>query len=307
MRSTTITALAAASATIALALTGCSAPALEDDGLSIVASTNVYGSIAHAIAGDRAEVTNIIDSPAQDPHSYEASARDRLAISKADIVIVNGEGYDSFIEPLLAASPDDDRVVIDAVEASGFVVDGPLVDRIGPFNEHVWYSIEAMRSLAARLAHDLSRLDPDNADAYDGGLAAFDEGLDGLSARTTAISEQYWGLGAALTEPVAGYLIHDAGLFDQTIGFGEAIEEGRDVPPRELQQTLDFIRLHMVKILVVNEQTTSPEVEQVVKAAEAAGVPVMTVTETLPAGTDYLDWMSDNVTALETALEKVPQ
>jgi zinc/manganese transport system substrate-binding protein len=307
MRSTTITALAAASATIALALTGCSAPALEDDGLSIVASTNVYGSIAHAIAGDRAEVTNIIDSPAQDPHSYEASARDRLAISKADIVIVNGEGYDSFIEPLLAASPDDDRVVIDAVEASGFVVDGPLVDRIGPFNEHVWYSIEAMRSLAARLAQELSRLDPDNADAYDGGLAAFDEGLDGLSARTTAISEQYWGLGAALTEPVAGYLIHDAGLFDQTIGFGEAIEEGRDVPPRELQQTLDFIRLHMVKILVVNEQTTSPEVEQVVKAAEAAGVPVMTVTETLPAGTDYLDWMSDNVTALETALEKVPQ
>lgn len=307
MRSTTITALAAASATIALALTGCSAPAPEDDGLSIVASTNVYGSIAHAIAGDHAEVTNIIDSPAQDPHSYEASARDRLAISKADIVIVNGEGYDSFIEPLLAASPDDGRVVIDAVEASGFVVDGPLVDRIGPFNEHVWYSIEAMRSLAARLAQELSRLDPDNADAYDGGLAAFDEGLDGLSARTTAISEQYWGLGAALTEPVAGYLIHDAGLFDQTIGFGEAIEEGRDVPPRELQQTLDFIRLHMVKILVVNEQTTSPEVEQVVKAAEAAGVPVMTVTETLPAGTDYLDWMSDNVTALETALEKVPQ
>jgi zinc/manganese transport system substrate-binding protein len=307
MRSTPIVALATVSATIALALAGCSAAPLEDDRLSIVASTNVYGSIAQAIAGDHAEITSIINSPAQDPHSYEATARDRLAISKADLVVVNGEGYDSFIEPLLAASPGDGRVVIDAVEASGFVVDGPLVDRIGSFNEHVWYSVEAMRSLAALLAQELSRLDPDNADSYDDGLAAFDEGLDALATRTTALSEQYWGLGAALTEPVAGYLIHDAGLFDQTIGFGEAIEEGRDVPPRELQQTLDYLRLHMVKILVVNEQTTSPEVEQVVKAAEEAGVPVVRVTETLPTGTDYLDWMSDNVTALESALARAPR
>ncbi len=63
----------------ALALAGCSGaggPAASGDGkVAVVASTNVYGDIAEAIGGDRVDVTALIDSVAQDPHSYEASAR----------------------------------------------------------------------------------------------------------------------------------------------------------------------------------------------------------------------------------------
>jgi zinc/manganese transport system substrate-binding protein len=291
------------------ALAACSTPTPEpDDGLlSIVASTNVYGSIAQAIAGDHAEITSIISSPAQDPHSYEATARDRLAVSKADLVIVNGGGYDPFMDALLAASSNDERVVIDAVETSGLELDDNLVDRISPFNEHVWYSIEGMRSLAMQLAQTLSQLDPEDAAAFDEELAAFDQGLDGLTSRVTGLKAQYNGTVVAATEPVPGYLLWDAGLYDYSSEFAVAIEEGRDVPVLVLRALLSSIEDHRVKLLVVNEQTTSPEVTQVVDAAGSSGVPVVTVTETLPAGIDYLDWMSDNVSALEAALETVPR
>ncbi|WP_354003027.1 metal ABC transporter solute-binding protein, Zn/Mn family [Microbacterium elymi] len=74
---------AASIASTAALFAGCSGPTAADgsgDGrIAVVASTNVYGSIAEAVGGDRVDVTSIIDSFALDPHEYEASARDQLA------------------------------------------------------------------------------------------------------------------------------------------------------------------------------------------------------------------------------------
>ena len=57
--------------------------------IKIVASTNVWGDIAYQIAGDIAQVDALIYDQNQDPHSFEASARDQLLIENADIVIMN--------------------------------------------------------------------------------------------------------------------------------------------------------------------------------------------------------------------------
>jgi hypothetical protein len=110
-------------AVTALALTGCaSTPAESADGtVQVVASTNVYGDIAQQIGGDLVSVTSFITSAAQDPHSYEASAQDQLALSKADIVIENGGGYDPFIDTLMNAAGNDEVAVINATEASGLL------------------------------------------------------------------------------------------------------------------------------------------------------------------------------------------
>ena len=89
MRIVIITAVA-----LSLALAGCAPPVAEPSGAPVVTSTNVYGDLVEQIGGDRVSVTSLIDDPAQDPHSFEASARDQLAISKAELVIENGGGYD---------------------------------------------------------------------------------------------------------------------------------------------------------------------------------------------------------------------
>ena len=89
---------------LALTLAGCSGQqpqSNDDDGvIAIVASTDVYGDIATSIAG-HAAVKSFITNPAQDPHEYEASAQDRLALDKADVVIKNGGGFDPFVDALL--------------------------------------------------------------------------------------------------------------------------------------------------------------------------------------------------------------
>jgi len=291
----------ALTAAAALALTGCSAASSgssADDGkVRIVASTNVYGDIASTIAGDAVEVTSIMDDPAQDPHSFEASAQNQLAISKADIVIENGGGYDDFVGTMLKAAPNDKRTVLNVVDISGKkAVDGEL-------NEHVWYDFPTVQKLADDLVTALSKADPAQASTFTANAKSFGEKLTALENRTAELKTTYAGEGVAITEPVPLYLLEAAGLENKTPeAFSEAIEEGTDVSPAVLQEMLGVIQGGSVKLLAYNEQTSGPETEKVLAAAKQAGVPVVPVTETLPSGKDYIGWMNANVDAVAKAL-----
>ncbi|SNS69009.1 metal ABC transporter solute-binding protein, Zn/Mn family [Actinacidiphila glaucinigra] len=267
--------------------------------VTVVASTNVYGDIVERIGGDRVDVTSIISDPAQDPHSYEAGTRNQLALSKAKVVVENGGGYDDFVDRMLGsgnASPE----VVNAVEVSGRTAPAG-----GELNEHVWYDFPSMGKVADRIADALGKADPDNAGTFAGNAAAFKKSLTALQDKEASLKSAHAGEGVAITEPVPLYLLEASGLANRTPEeFSEAVEEGDDVSAKVLQATLDLFSDRKVKALVYNEQTSGAQTEKVKSAADAAGVPVVPVTETLPAGKDYLTWMNDNVDALADALNK---
>jgi zinc/manganese transport system substrate-binding protein len=331
----TLTLVVSGSAALALALTGCSASASQaentDGTVAVVASTNVYGDIAAQIGGDLVSVTSLIDSAAQDPHSYEASAQDQLALSKAALVIENGGGYDPFIDSLLSASDNADVVVVNATDASGLLdsdhsdedhVEGGDAEEsatedaaedehseddghnhIEGFNEHVWYSFHGVEHVAEEIAEQLSTIDADNAATYEENLAAFVSKLGVLEASAEELRTVTTGMGVAITEPVPLYLLEEVGLTNQTPEeFSEAIEEGTDVAPLVLQETLAQFDGDGVALLAYNEQTAGAETEQVASAAEEAGVPVVSFTETLPDGADYFSWMTENLEAISAAV-----
>jgi ABC-type Zn uptake system ZnuABC Zn-binding protein ZnuA len=79
----TATALAAVSVAAAFALTACSSSSSKDEGITVVASTNVWGDVAQAVAGDKLTVTSIINEPSADPHSFEATPADAAKITDA--------------------------------------------------------------------------------------------------------------------------------------------------------------------------------------------------------------------------------
>ena len=321
---------------VAVALAGCASPAPADDaeGLSVVASTNVYGDIAQSLAGDLATVMSIIDSAA---HSYEASAQDQLAIANADIVIENGGGYDPFVDVLVDGSGSS-AIVISAVEASGLLEEDHAEEAHGDedhaeeehagedhsddhagddhaddhaddhghiegLNEHVWYDVHSIAHVAEAITEALVETDADNAASYESNLAAFLTDLESLEADMEALAGSLGGGTVAATEPVPVYLLAELGFEDGTPEeFSEAIEEGADVPPLALQQTLDLIDSGDVRLLAYNEQTESPETQRVRESAESAGIPVVSFVETLPEGEDYVSWMRANVEAVESAL-----
>ncbi len=280
-------------------LAACSSAPAAPSGPSVVASTDVYGAIASAIGGSTVQVTSIIKSPDADPHEYEPTPSDSLAVSRANVLIYNGGGYDDFAAKLLDAT-DAKPVGIVVTALSGFDTAAP------DFNEHAWYDLPAMKKLADHLATALGSVDQQGANRYLDNAKKFDAQIDGLIAKVQAIKAEHAGARVAITEPVPGYLLQAAGLVVATpTAFSKAVEEGTDPPAAVVTANLaTFTGPGKVAALVENAQTEGPTTTQAEQAAAANGVPVVKVTETLPVGvTDYVTWMNRQVDALAAALD----
>lgn len=264
--------------------------------VQVLASTNVWGDVAAQVGGEHVAVTSIITDPSADPHSFQSSARNQLALSKAALIVENGGGYDDFMQTMLA-SAGTTAPVINAVDVSG------IAPTDGELNEHVWYDLPTVTKVADRIAAQLATIDPVNASTYQANAAAFDASVGELSTQVAAIKTAHEGAPVAITEPVPLYLLDAAGLDNVTPDeFSEAIENETDVPAAVMDQTLKLFSGQQVKVLVYNEQTSGPQTEQVVDAAKTNDIPTVPVTETLPDGQDYLSWMKSNIQALSQAL-----
>jgi zinc/manganese transport system substrate-binding protein len=71
-----------------------------------------------------------------------------------------------------------------------------------------------------------------------------------------------------------------------------------------LAAVLDLVNSHAVQVLFYNPQTDTPVVHRIVDAARGAGVPIVEVRETLPAGMDFLSWQRQTVDRLNAALQE---
>lgn len=264
--------------------------------VQVLASTNVWADVVEQVGGEHVAVTSIITDPSADPHSFQSSARNQLAVSKAALIVENGGGYDDFMQTMLG-SAGTGVPVINAVDVSG------ITPTDGELNEHVWYDFPTVAKVADAVAARLATIDPANAGTYQANAEAFDKSVGDLSTQAAAIKAAHDGAPVAITEPVPMYLLDAAGLDNVTPGeFSEAIENETDVPAAVMDQTLKLFTGKQVKVLVYNEQTSGPQTEQVVDAAKANGIPAVPVTETLPDGQDYLSWMQANIQALSQAL-----
>ncbi|MBC7639222.1 MAG: zinc ABC transporter substrate-binding protein [Rhodoferax sp.] len=287
---------------ISSSLVACGDAEADDEaaggsGLTVVATTDVWGDVVSTVAGSDVEVRSVISDPSQDPHSFEADTDTLLAVSKADLIVENGGGYDDFMGTMVDSS-DTRAVVVNAVEVSGQVAT-PGEE----LNEHVWYDLPSVQQVAQQVAATLGELDPEHAADFQDNADEFAARLDDLIAQETTAASADTGLRIGITQPVPLYLTEAMGLTNATPEkFSEAIEQGDDVSVAVLKETLDLYADGAVDALVYNEQTSGPITEQVRTAAQDAGIPVVPVTETLPEGADYVSWMQSNIDALRTAI-----
>ncbi|WP_156296709.1 metal ABC transporter solute-binding protein, Zn/Mn family [Mycobacterium paragordonae] len=277
------------------ALTGCATGGAQHPGaVAVVSSTDVWGSVARAVAGGHIAVKSILTGADTDPHSYQASPADAAALADADLVVYNGGGYDPWVDRVLAGHPG-----IHAIDAYSF---------LGPVNEapdeHVFYNLNVAKAVAITIAERLAMIDPPNSADYRTNAAQFGRGADAIADSEREIATAHPSAGVIATEPVVHYLLTAAGLINRTpVGFEVANENDADPAPADMASVLDLINQRQVVALLVNPQTATAATADLQAAARHAGVPVTEVSETLPSGSDYLTWQRNTVTQLATALQ----
>ncbi|TDD88760.1 ABC transporter [Saccharopolyspora karakumensis] len=352
---TAVTALAGLTAG-AIALTGCSsgetAAPSPDDKIKVVASTSVWGSVAQAVGGDAVEVESIISDASADPHSYESSPQDAAKISDANLVLLNGGGYDEFMTQVLGDNPKPTVQAVDSEHEQPAPPQGEHAaepqagehagephageqpagephageqhagephagEQPAPpqgeqhaghdhsVNEHVWYDLHAVHEVADKVAAELGKMQPAKAQQFEANAAAFEQQVAGLEGRVGEIAAAHQGKPVIVTEPVAHYMVEAAKLNDVTPpSFVNAIEAETDPSAAAVADIQNAINARQAVAVIYNPQTESPVTRNVRAAADSQRIPVVEMTETLPQGQSYVQWMDAQITALQGALKR---
>jgi zinc/manganese transport system substrate-binding protein len=262
----------------------------------VVAAENFWGNITSQLGGRDVDVTSLITSPNADPHLFETDAADAATLAQAQVVIENGAGYDTWMSSLLGADSGHPRLV-NAAAVLHVTGSDP--------NPHLWYDIPRVPAVATAITAALVKAAPREAPTFRANLAAFERSLAPLDATLATIKARFHDVPVAYTERVPGYALAVAHLDVKTPpGFARSIEDGVDPGPADTLAMQRLLDDHDVNVLLYNVQTVTPVTAQMRALARHDRIPVVGVSETMPAGAPtYQRWQQAQLTNLLHALE----
>jgi zinc/manganese transport system substrate-binding protein len=264
--------------------------------MSVIAAENFWGSIASQLGGDRAHVQSVLSDPNADPHEYESSTTDARAFASADLVIVNGAGYDAWADRLLQANPNRHRIVMDVASLLG----GKEGD-----NPHFWYDPASVARVADGVSDSLRSLDPANAPYLTQLRSRFATALAPYERRVAEIRQRFAGTKLGATESIFTYMAQALGLdLISPREFMNAVAEGTDPPASSVAEFEDQVTSRQIRVLVYNVQTATAVTTNIRRQAATEGIPVVGVSETLqPTSASFQDWQLGQLLSLENALD----
>jgi zinc/manganese transport system substrate-binding protein len=286
---------------LALLVSGCSSSfafGLGDPGGRVIAvgAENEYADVIQQVGGKYVQVSGILSNPNTDPHTFEASAAVGRLLNDAQLVVQNGVGYDTFMNTIEDAVPDSSRKVIVVQNLLGLPDSTP--------NPHLWYKPGTMSAVANAIATDLAAIQPKHAAYFKANAAAFVGSLNAWASAIAAFKSAYPGTPVATTEPVADYMLQAIGADNLTPwAFQADIMNGTDPSAQDVAVERNLFTQHRVKVFVYNQQVTDSLTDSFISLAQANGIPVVGVYETMPEpGYDYQSWMLAEVHALRSAV-----
>ena len=265
--------------------------------VQVVAGENFWGSLASELGGTHVKVLSIVSDPNADPHQYESSSANAQAVANANLVIVNGAGYDDWLLRLLSASNNPAQTVLNVQKLIGQPV---------ATNPHFWYSPYYVNDTVKAMYNDLVSIDSGNVAYYKQQYATLNASLGVYNARIHKIAQQFSGAPVAATEDIFVYLANATKLnLVSPPGFMQAVAEGNDPPAQSIAQFQQLLQggNRSVRVLVYNQQTITPLTQQIKSLAAQNQIPTVGVTETIqPPDVSFQDWMNAQLIALQNAL-----
>jgi zinc/manganese transport system substrate-binding protein len=263
--------------------------------VQVVAGENFWGDIATQLGGSRASVQSVVTDPNADPHEYESNTNDARAFATANLVVLNGAGYDDWGHKLLQANPNQGRKLL---------VVADLLGKKSGDNPHFWYEPDYVTKVADQITAEYRSIDPADSSYFDQQRSAFTTSLQPYMHRLAEIKQKFSGVPVGATETVFVYLADYLSLnLISPAAFMQAVAEGNDPPAEAVVTFQNQIANRAIKVLVYNVQTATAVTTNLRIAATQRSIPVVGVSETLqPVTASFQEWQDSQLIALENAL-----
>ena len=146
--------------------------------LDIVASFSILGDMVEQVAGDKANVTTIV-GPDADAHLYQPTTGDAVAVAKADLVITNGMGFETWSAQLIESSGTKAAVVVATDGITPLLVEGEV-------DPHAWNALTNGINYVNNIEAALSAASPADAATFKANADAYRARLEALHNRALA-------------------------------------------------------------------------------------------------------------------------
>jgi len=292
---------------------GCTESARRPGKLRVIATYSILGDLVQSVAGENAEVVTLV-GPDGDAHTFEPTPNDGIAIAGADVVFLNGIGFETWLDKLHSSSRSKARRV---VVTAGLKLRHGGEDRHdlhspGPHHHvhdpHVWHDVQNAAHMVGLICDKLTEADPAYAETYRVNAAATLGRLQLLDVWVVARIDM---LPRQNRKLVTG---HDTfGYFAERYGFdvvGTALEsvstEASDPSPATFAKLVEEVKRAKVPAIFA-ENVHNPKLMQ--RLATEAGVrlapPLYTDALGKPGsnGDTYEKMIRHNVTAIVEALK----
>ena len=241
------------------------------------------------------------------PHDYSMTPQDRRTLARADVLVINGLGLESFLgEPGRASQLMKQGAVIVDISSR---MDNLLHDEEddheghghGDENPHTFASPSMMARMAVSLADQLADADPEHAELYRANAARVKASLDALAGEFADLGKKVAGKGVAVQHNVFSYLARDTGLnVDAVI----QPHEGQEPSARQMLELVRTLR-DKHTAAVITEPQYPARTGQTLSAE--TGIPCLSLDPVAggpaDAPADYYERvMRDNLRTLENAL-----
>jgi len=273
-------------------------PASADD-INVVASFSILGDMVEQVVGEHATVTTIV-GPDADAHVYQPSVADAKAVAEADVIFVNGLGFETWSDTLIAESGTEGAVFVVTEGVTPVMVDGET-------DPHAWNALTNGVIYVQNITVAMSEALPDHADDFAANAAAYIAQLEALDAETKSkLAELPADRRTVVTAHDAfGYLADAYGLtFLAPVG----IDTEAEPSAQELAALITQLREEQVAALFV-ENITSPALVQ--QISDETGIEIGgqlfsdALSERGGPATSYLAMFQHNLGTLLTALGSV--
>ena len=230
----------------------------------VLTTFTVLADVAQNVAGDKLQVESITKAGAE-IHGYEPTPGDIRKASKADLILDNGLNLEAWFGQFVEGLDVPHAVVSEGVEVMSINEDSYQ----GKPNPHAWMSPVNVQIYVDNMVEAFSKLDPDNAAAFEANGAAYKAELqsvkDEMVRKLATVPKAQRAL--VTCEGAFSYLARDAGLREVYIW---AVNAEQQATPQQITQAIEFVKTNKVPAVFCESTVSDAPMRQVVGATGAA-------------------------------------
>ncbi len=263
----------------------------KNNTIKIVTSLNFYASMAKAVGGNKVSTMSAINNQNIDPHSYTPTAAIAKEYQKAQLIISNGGGVDSWSTRFAQANK----------KASSIVI-GNLVNYKTGDNPHFWYKPEVPKLLVNKLVQVLSEDEPQNKQEFKNNATKYLNSLKPLTKLRKEIKPLIKNKKILTTEPVMDDTLIPLGAKIVVPEFALATENDTSPSSTTIKDWHNAVDSGKISMVILNKQTSNKTVDQAVAYAKSKKIPVVGVTATKPGDKTFEQWQAKQLEEVKEAL-----